>query len=87
MEEKTSTQTQVIEPEILDENGIVVSTQDNTEIPHSHVYQGVGMFTGFFALAFSFILILLGALITVFVIAPILLLGRILGLQVKHIRR
>jgi len=87
MQEKTPIQDQVIEPEILDENGMVVSAQDNKEIPHARVYQGVGMFTGFFALAFSFIMILLGALVTVFIIAPLLLLGRILGLQIKNLRR
>ncbi len=87
MSEKTSPQPEVIEPEILDEQGLPVSVKETAQTSQQNVYRGVGVLTGFFALAFSFIMILLGALVTVFIIAPLLLLGRVLGLQIKNIRR
>ena len=75
----------IIEPEILDEHGVPVSYTSQSAAQRT--YRGVGFLTGFFALTFSFIMILLGALVTVFVIAPLLLLGRVLGLQIKTFRR
>lgn len=89
MSENTRTQTQVIEPEILDENGrpIVQSAEQTGSSAHGDVYGRVGFLTGFFALAFSVVMMLLGALITIFVITPLLLLGRLLGLQIKKLHR
>ena len=77
----------VIEPEILDEQGLPLTAAEHAEQPRAEVYRGAGVLTGFFALAFSFVMILLGALVTVFIIAPLLLLGRILGMQIKAFRK
>lgn len=83
MEEKKS---RVIEAEVLDENGLPVAQ----DIPRERVrvYQArAGFLTGFFALAFSFIMILVTAVVTVFIVLPFLLLGRVLGMQVKTFKR
>ena len=83
MEEKKS---RVIEAEVLDENGLPVAQ----DIPRERVrvYQArAGFLTGFFALAFSFIMILVTAVVTVFIVLPLLLLGRVLGMQVKTFKR
>ena len=89
MNKNETVQAEVIEPEILDESGQPIVAPGDTAAPRAHgdVYGAVGFLTGFFALAFSFVLILFGALVTVFIIAPLLLLGRILGLQIKSFRR
>ncbi len=84
MNESTQTQTKVIEPEILDENGQAIITPAAPSA-HGDVYGHVGFLTGFFALAFSVIIMLVGALVTVFIIAPLLLLGRLFGLQIKKL--
>ena len=87
MKENSYTQDKVIEPEILDESGQRIAAPGDPAAPRTEVYRGAGVLTGFFALAFSFVMILLGALVTVFVIAPLLLLGRLLGMQVKTFHR
>lgn len=83
MEEKKS---QVIEAEVLDENGLPVAQDMPRE--RVHVYQArAGFLSGFIALAFSFIIILVTAVVTVFIVLPLLLLGRVLGMQVKTFKR
>lgn len=80
-------QAKVIEPEILDEHGLPVAQQTAARSTARSQYRGAGFLTGFFALTFTFIMLLVGALVTVFIIAPVLLLGRVLGLQIKTFRR
>jgi hypothetical protein len=46
-----------------------------------------GIIGGVFVLAFGFIVTLLVAAFSIFIILPLMLLGRILGLQVKTFRR
>lgn len=83
MEEKKS---QVIEAEVLDENGLPVA--QDTPRERGRVYQArAGFLSGFIALAFSFIMILVTAVVTVFIVLPLLLLGRVLGMQVKTFKR
>ena len=83
MEEKKS---QVIEAEVLDENGLPV-VQDTPQ-ERVRVYQArAGFLSGFIALAFSFVMILVTAVVTVFIVLPLLLLGRVLGMQVKTFKR
>ena len=86
MREKTPIEPEIIEPEILDENGITVASS-NGPSAHGDVYGKTGFFTGLFALAFTFIMLLLGAFLTVFIIAPLLLLGRLLGFQISRFKK
>lgn len=88
-EKHTPPQEEVIEAEIIDENGLPVTpaqedarcrAQDSARV-HAHVFGGV------FALAFSFIMILVMAVVTLFIIFPLMLLGKILGFQVKSFKR
>ena len=76
---------EIIEPEILDESGQPITTAKPSA--HGNVYGHVGFLTGFFAIAFSVIMMLLGALVTIFIIVPLLLIGRLLGLQIKQLHR
>ncbi|MBO7237872.1 MAG: hypothetical protein J6U96_01100 [Elusimicrobiaceae bacterium] len=85
MKENARTQAEVIEPEILDENGQPIAATKPSA--HGDVYGRVGFLTGFFALAFSVVVMILGALITIFIITPLLLIGRLFGLQIKTLRR
>ena len=83
-----TTATDVIEPEILDECGNAISAREPAAHQEQiHVYHRAGFLTGFVALAFSCVMLLLGALVTIFIVAPLLLLGRLIGLQVKSLRR
>ena len=81
MNEKKS-RSKVIEPEILDEQGNIISRQDT-----AHTYHKVGALTGFFAIAFSVVFLLVGAIVTVFIITPLLLVGRLLGLQIRRLKK
>ena len=80
---------EIIEPEILDESGQPIVAPGDTAAPRAHgdVYGAVGFLTGFFALAFSVVIMLVGALITIFIITPLLLIGRLLGMEIKTLRR
>ena len=78
---------EVIEAEILDENGLPVVAGSSAKEQKRPYEVKAGFLTGFFALAFSFVMILLMAIITVFIIFPLMLLGRLLGLQIKTFRK
>ena len=85
-ENKPSAREEVVEAEVLDENGLPITSQTPRE--HVRVHQvRAGFLSGFFALAFSFIMILLSAVVAVFIVLPLLLLGRVLGMQTKTFRR
>ncbi len=77
---------EVIEAEVLDEEGRPVGQQAQQEQFQAHMARA-GFFAGFVALAFSVVMILVMAVVTVFVILPLMLLGRLLGMQVKTFRR
>lgn len=88
MRKEMQPQKEVIEAEILDEKGMPVITPENQE-KEQRVYTQAhaGFLTGFVALAFSFIMMLLMAVVTVFIVFPLMLLGRLLGMQIKTFRR
>ena len=76
----------VVEAEVLDENGRPVGQEDNRENLQVHMARA-GFFAGFVALAFSVIMLLVTAVVTVFIVLPLMLLGRLLGMQIKTFRR
>lgn len=78
---------EVIEPEILDENGNPV--EDESRPKDSARPQGDmgGVVGGVFVLAFGFIVTLLVAAFSIFIILPLMLLGRLLGFQVRTFKR
>ena len=80
---------EVVEAEVLDEEGRPVGpqTQQKQQEPFQAHMARAGFFAGFVALAFSVIMMLVMAVVTVFVILPLMLLGRLLGMQVKTFRR
>ncbi len=77
---------EVIEAEVLDEEGRPVGPEASQEQFQAHVAHA-GFFAGFAALAFSVIMILVMAVVMVFVVFPLMLLGRLLGMQIKTFRR
>lgn len=89
MKKEHQTEKEVIEAEIIDEKGLPIPSEESPEQNHGPQtdIRRVGFLTGFFALAFSFVMILLMAIITVFIIFPLMLLGRLLGLQIKTFRK
>lgn len=78
---------EVIEAEILDENGRPAAQPERENVRVKAYQARAGFFAGFVALAFSFIMILVMAVVTVFIVFPLMLLGRLLGMQVKTLRR
>lgn len=88
---------QIIEAEILDEQGRPLEQEKALSSgigPQPHVRYTTqqtttraGYLTGFVALAFSVVFILLMAVLSVCIILPLSLLARILGLQIRAFRR
>lgn len=76
----------VVQAELLDENGRPVGQEAQTEKLEEHMARA-GFFAGFVALAFSVLMILVTAVVTVFIVLPLMLLGRLLGMQIKTFKR
>lgn len=76
----------VVEAEVLDENGRPIGEKEKREKLEEHMARA-GFLAGFVALAFSVIMILVTAVVTVFIVLPLMLLGRLLGMQIKTFRR
>lgn len=88
MRKENQPKKEVIEAEILDEHGQPIMPKDPQAQGHEAFGQAhAGFLTGFVALVFSFIMMLLMAVVSVFIIFPLMLLGRLLGMQVKTFRR
>lgn len=81
------TRPQVVEAEILDENGQPINGEKKR--PEQARPQGdlSGVLGGILVLAFGFIMTLLVAAFSILVVLPLMLLGRIFGLQIKTFRR
>ena len=81
------TRPQVVEAEILDENGQPI--HDEKKRPEQARPQGdlSGVLGGILVLAFGFIMTLLVAAFSILVVLPLMLLGRLFGLQIKTFRR
>ena len=88
MRKEEQSEKQVIEAEVLDERGMPVAFAEESKTDRGEfVAARAGFLTGFVALAFSFIMMLLMAVVTVFIVFPLMLLGRLLGMQIKTFRR
>ena len=91
MEEKDIVRAEVvIEPEILDENGNPIRDESRADSarPHARPKSDMGgLVGGFFVLAFGFIMTLLVAVFTICVVLPLMLLGKLLGFQVRTFKR
>lgn len=87
MEEKEIIRTEeIIEPEILDEHGRPIHTGPAKDSARPKGDMG-GILGGVAVLAFGFIMTLLVAVFSICVVLPLMLLGRLLGMQVKTFRR
>lgn len=73
----------VIEPEVIDENGIPITPQPDHARPQGDTS---GVLGGMLVLAVGFVMTLAVALFTLFVICPLMLLGRLLGWEIKRFR-
>ena len=76
----------VIEPEILDENGLPVATQPPRERARP---QGdtSGLLGGMLVLAVGFLTTVAVILFSIFILCPLMLLGRLLHFEVRSLRR
>ena len=87
MKEKDIVQTEeVIEPEILDEHGRPIHPEPFRDSARPKGDTG-GLLGGVFVLAFGFIVTLFVAVFSICILLPLMLLGRLLGMQVKTFRR
>ena len=87
MEEKEIIPTEeIIEPEILDEHGRPIHTGPAKDSARPKGDNG-GIIGGVFVLAFGFIMTMLVAVFSICVLLPLMLLGRVLGMQVKTFRK
>ncbi|MBR2392130.1 MAG: hypothetical protein IKA93_00955 [Elusimicrobiaceae bacterium] len=77
----------VIEPEILDENSRPIEMSDCVKDSARPKGDTGGLIGGFFVLAFGFIMTLLVAVFSILVVLPLMLIGRLLGIQVRTFRR
>ena len=85
MKKNASVSARVIEPEVLDEHGNPIATP--TPRYSQSTYRGAGFLTGFVALAVSVMVGLVGVVLMCLFVVPLLLIGRILGLQIKRFYR
>ena len=87
MQEKEIIQTEeIIEPEVLDEHGNPIYSQSPKDSARPKGDTG-GLLSGFFVLAFGFIVTLFVAIFSICILLPLMLLGRLLGMQVRTFRR
>ena len=77
----------VIEPEIIDETGQNISPVQPAKDHARPTGDTGGLIGGFFVLAFGFIMTLLVAVFSILVVLPLMLIGRLLGMQVRTFRR
>ena len=81
------TRPQVVEAEILDENGQPIN--DEKKRPEQARPQGdlSGVLGGILVLAFGFIMTLFVAAFSIFILLPLMLIGRVLGMEIKRFNR
>ena len=88
MENKNLVRTEeIIEPEILDENGNPIGGEHTPKDSARPKGDNGGIFGGILVLAFGFIMTLLVAAFSIFILVPLMLIGRVLGFQVRTFKR
>ena len=88
MENKDLVRTEeIIEPEILDENGNPIGGEPTPKDSARRKGDNGGIFGGILVLAFGFIMTLLVAAFSIFILVPLMLIGRVLGFQVRTFKR
>lgn len=88
----SETKPHLVEAEIIDENGNAIAPTGpaarREQIREKiHIYRQAGTWTGFVALAFSAVMMFVLAVISVCIIIPLLLIGRIIGLSAQKLHR
>ena len=78
---------QILEAEVLQQRSRPVGPARVQEERVASPSARAGFFAGCVALSFSVMMLLLAAVVTVFIIFPLMLLGRALGMQMKSFRR
>jgi len=73
----------VIEPEIIDENGVVIPPQPDHARPQGDTS---GVLGGMLVLAVGFVMTVLVAAFTLLVLCPLMLLGRLFGWEIKRFK-
>ena len=79
----STNENKVIEPEIIDKNGLPVSPRDHAR-PQG---DNGGLLGGMLVLAVGFLATVAVILFSVFIVCPIMLLGRLLHFEVRSFRR
>lgn len=88
MENKDLVRTEeIIEPEILDENGNPIGGEHTPKDSARRKGDNGGIFGGVLVLALGFIMTLLVAVFSLLVVVPLMLIGLVLGFQVRTFKR
>ena len=83
MKESSKADSPVIEPEVIDENGVVVTPQRDHARPQGDTS---GVLGGMAVLAVGFVMTVLVTAFTILVLCPLMLLGRLFGWEIKRLK-
>lgn len=78
---------EAVEAEVLDENGRPVFAKQTSKDSARPKGDTGGVFGGILVLSFGFIMTLFVAAFSIFILLPLMLIGRLLGMEVKRFTR
>lgn len=78
---------EIVEAEVLDEHGRPVFEDERPQDSARPKGDMGGVLGGFFVLAFGFVITLFVAAFTILIVLPLMLIGRIFGMEIKHFSR
>lgn len=78
---------EVVEAEVLDENGRPVFEADKPKDSARPKGDTGGIFGGILVLSFGFIMTLFVAAFSIFIVLPLMLIARLLGMELKRFSR
>lgn len=78
---------EIVEAEVLDENGRPVFEAAKPKDSARPKGDTGGVFGGILVLSFGFIMTLFVAAFSIFILLPLMLIGRVLGMEIKRFNR
>lgn len=78
---------EIVEAEVLDENGRPVFEAQAPKDSARPKGDTGGVFGGILVLSFGFIMTLFVAAFSIFILLPLMLIGRVLGMEIKRFNR
>lgn len=78
---------EIVDAEVLDENGLPVFEANTPKDSARPKGDTGGVFGGILVLSFGFIMTLFVAAFSIFILLPLMLIGRVLGMEIKRFNR